>query len=235
MSRHHPLLSILLALALLTACATPGRVRLGQRPSGGEWLTITLQANPEIYPHHFGLRYPQFAIWVQAEGESRAQTLFVTRKTARQAWIGAKRRPESLPIWEGLRDAESSARIAAVSGATPVAREIVLDLPLPPQWQGKALKVFLEANVSFDFNAAYPQPSQGDPAPRSSPVNGQPALLYRAFLPADARPEAVLMAPQGVGDALGRDHALRPDLSRLDTAKRLFLRPAVRRLTHPAE
>lgn len=235
MTRHHVLAASFLAALLLAACAARAPQQLGHPPASGEWLELTLRPNPEVYPHFFGTRYPQLAIWLAREDGSAPQSLFVTAKAAKQTWIGAKARPEALPIWEGIRSAENAAQIAAVSGATPMGEMIVLSAPLPPQYQGQRLSVFVEANVSFDFNAQYPQPAAGDPAPKTSAVNGQPSILFAASLAPAADGTACAFVPVGLGDALGLDHEVRTELDRLSSATRLFRSLTVRRLTAMAK
>lgn len=225
----------LLTLLLYSACASDKFLRIGGAPVNGEWLEITLCPNPEVYPRHFGIRYPQLAIWITTQDGTSPQSLFVTRKSAANNWIGAKTRPEALPLWEGMRQTQTAAQVDAVSGATPQAETIVLLAPLPHSYQGQTLRVFLEANVSFDFNAQYPKPSPDDPAPKTSAVNGQPSILYQAEFGPTA--DGLLHNPAivGVGDALGERHETLSDSNGLTSARFLFKRLAVRRLTAKAK
>lgn len=124
------IITLLLCITLLAACAKHAPEADLSKPH----VTVSLSYTD-------GLKYaPSFAVWVEDEAGNTA-TLFATDKTA----TGLKNRPEALPVWTGVREAD------AASGATPKDKA-ELTLNIPDEFAGKKLKIFVEANASYDYN-----------------------------------------------------------------------------------
>jgi hypothetical protein len=49
---------------------------------------------------------PTFAIWLQEKNSGAIQTIYVTAKAGKNKWILAEARPESVPVWFGIRQKE---------------------------------------------------------------------------------------------------------------------------------
>ncbi len=140
---------------------------------------------------------PQMAVWVEDSDGRFLQTLYVTERIGSQSWRKAPgdntpkeeiRRPESLPVWahrrgrvyaDGLHlPTRENPMTDAISGATPSEGFTLLtDVPRGHD----TLTIYLEVNMSTDFNDAYP----ADAAPGAAGYSGgesgsgQPALVYR--------------------------------------------------------
>jgi hypothetical protein len=171
------ILSLLLAAVMLTACAQHEPETDLSKPN----MTVS-------FGYVDGLRYaPTFAVWVEDEAGNTA-TLFATSKVA----TGLKNRPEALPVWTGIREAD------AASGATP-ADKAKLTLNIPDEFAGKQLKIFIEANASYNYNADFPETS-GD-------VNGQPSEIWTADMDT-TQSGSVTLDMTAAGDVLGADHDL---------------------------
>ncbi|MFZ2631709.1 MAG: hypothetical protein WA081_08790 [Desulfosalsimonadaceae bacterium] len=183
-----------------------------------KYLEIALSFNTENYPWLMGTKYPQLAVWV-ASGDGGHETVFVTQGAGKDNWMFADERPSALPVWAGVRPQKQSPEIDAVSGATPSGEVHTILWDIPKKYEGKDLTVFIEANVSFDYNAYY---SKDETSPGFSDVNGQPSVVWRSLLYIDDGP--VQMTPEivGHGHVLGKNSAIDPDMSKITTAAELF-------------
>ena len=157
MRRIAAIITLLLFVALLPACAKHSPEADLSKPH----VSVSMSyAN--------GLKYaPSFAVWVEDEAGNTA-TLFATDKTA----TGLKNRPEALPVWTGVREAD------VASGATPKDKA-ELTLNIPDEFAGKKLKIFIEANASYDYNGFYAEGLE-EGAEGYSDVNGQPSAVWTA-------------------------------------------------------
>ena len=182
----------------------------GVLPNSGAPVSIEITPG-EHYDHKMRIlpliritNNPQMAIWAETEEGEFIATLFVTERVATQSWRKAPgddtpkdaiRRPEALPIWSH-RSGESPAASAgaasdaapaadAVTGATPAA-SFTVHSRLPQREE--PIVVYLEVNMSTDFNEAYPADAREESVAYSGGPwgSGQPALIYRATLPGDA-------------------------------------------------
>ncbi len=158
---------------------------------------------------------PQIAIWVESEDGSQRQTLWMTKKFAKQLWAGQSydtskvfrgytfprwisRFPEQVPTSEKpLPD--------SVTGASPYS-DLELDLLLPGagKW-----KIFLEANNAFDENENYPNGQLKD---------GQPSVVYSGWVDSSRKGKTVLTLTGWV-DSQGN---IQQDVSKLTTALHIF-------------
>ena len=146
---------------------------------------------------------PQVVLWAESADGEFLRTLYITERIATQSWRGAPgddtpkeeiRRPESLPVWshrhgevysDGLMvPTREEPMPDAVTGATPKG-EFLVQTEIPAGHQ--EVWVYLEVNMSTDFNNAFPAE-----APEGSPSysggewgSGQPALVYRGRLTFD--------------------------------------------------
>ena len=184
MRRIAAIISLLLCAALLPACAKHAPEADLSKPHVAVSMSY---AN--------GLKYaPSFAVWVEDEAGNTA-TLFATDKTA----TGLKNRPEALPVWTGVREAD------AASGATPKDKA-ELTLNIPDEFAGKKLKVFVEANASYDYNDFYAEGLE-EGASGYSGVNGQPSAIWTADMDT-AQSGSATLEMTAAGDVLGADHDL---------------------------
>lgn len=167
------------------------------------------------FSYNEGLRYlPTYAIWVEDESGNLA-TLYATKKAADNRWGGADR-SEVLPIWFGIREAN----VDTVSSATPSGK-VKIQRNLPDQFIGKILKLFIEANASFDYNEFYKEGLMlGDEG--YCDVNGQPSMLWVAELDQEKLHDDVSPSLVGAGDVVGANHEVNNDLDNVTSAKALL-------------
>lgn len=184
----------------------------------GKYLVIALAFNTESYPWLLGTKYPQMAVWVAADSR-RTETVFVTRGAGKDQWMFADERPGALPVWSGIRAEKQGPAIDAVSGATPGGSVHTIRWKIPKTYEDKSLTVFIEANVSFDYNDFY---SKDEESPGFSDVNGQPSVVWQATLPVDGNPRQLTPEIIGHGHVLGKNSAIDPDMSKITTAAELF-------------
>ncbi len=192
------------------------------RPS----LKITVAFNPDIYKSFmFKKFYPTYAIWAEDPATGEVHTIYVTGKAARGTWMMADERPSSVPVWFGVKKREKSGpqglMLDAVASATPSGTSMTHVWQVPDNMLKKKIKVFIEGNVSFDYNDYYRKDAKkGDPG--YSDVNGQPSLVWSAVIetgPVDAEEKPVLI---GHGSVLGENHEIEKDMSRITTARDIF-------------
>lgn len=50
---------------------------------------------------------PTFAIWLEEKNSGTVLTIYVTGKAGKNKWILAETRPESVPVWYGVRQKET--------------------------------------------------------------------------------------------------------------------------------
>ena len=173
---------LLFAAVLLTACTTHTPETDLTKPNA----TVSLS-------YADGLKYaPSFAVWIEDEAGNTA-TLFATSKVA----TDLKNRPEALPVWTGIREAD------AASGATPKDKA-ALTLNIPNDFAGKPLKIFIEANASYDFNDLYAE-GIDEGAEGYNGVNGQPSEIWTANIDT-TQPGIASLELTCSGDVLGADH-----------------------------
>lgn len=197
-------LSALISLIALTAGCAASKTVDAIKPN----ITISFSYAEE-------LRYlPSYAVWVADESGTRA-TLYATGKAAANRW-GGPERPSALPIWSGIRETN----VDTVSSATPISKAFI-QCNLPQQFGRKKLKLYIEANSSFDYNDYYKQGLQSGQEGYND-VNGQPSMLWMAELdPAQVRGETAPILV-GAGEVMGADHGIHDNLSHVTTAKELL-------------
>jgi hypothetical protein len=196
--------------AFVLPCGDPPPEVIDTSSPTGRALEVELELEPDrsAYP-------ATFAVW-RIDSDGTAHTLFATCKVAHDEWDGGGERPYALPVWTELRDraldATPALDVDAITGATPETRlTIVADVP------PGAVEVRIEANASFDTNDAYPD----DP-------NGQPSLVWRAQLGADASgPVDAIVIGHGSPD--GSDADIATDVGGITTATGLLTRATVTR------
>jgi hypothetical protein len=170
---------------------------------------------------------PQMAVWVEDTQGRLLQTLYVTRKFAKQDWGIAPHnrdscfRTSSLPYWlNKYVHAGNRAPTAArplpddVTSATPTGcfDLITTLIPVAPP-----VVVCAEVNNSFDYNRAF------GPGRRESKINGQPAVVYKARVSDNPRLYPVIsMRLAGHSGETGADSNLHTDVSGITTAKNIF-------------
>ncbi len=216
-------LALAIALLSLGACgATPKARDTTAMPQTGSRLEVRLVPGPHYTARRgfgpFGYTVqPQAAAWLETVDGRYLGTLFVTEKAKTRRWMAApaRGRPEALPVWEGLRNAEAEVVSAATAkGETRIASS--LGSALPP---GRYV-VMLEVNRSYDWNETYTKSNSG--------VNGQPSLVYRAeVLTGSAAAEAAFnLVGQGAVD--GADGIIHPVDAGITTALALYSAMTVR-------
>jgi hypothetical protein len=154
---------------------------------------------------------PQMAAWIEDEHGNYVTTISVTEKAARKNWAAAPKegRPEALPVWNHkLPNTVNDDVIDALSSATKNA-SLSSNVDESSLAEGKTYKVFLEINLSFDYNDYYTEDNSG--------VNGQPSLVYQAsFVAGDTgRVNLVLM---GHGSLDGSNGTIDTNMNQLSSA-----------------
>jgi hypothetical protein len=211
MNRKGFFLIVSAALAVSACAGERGAAARGPR------VVIGFEAGPSYRALHWSGIFPmvvrpQMAAWLE-NADGFVETVYVTDKVVREAWIGGIPRPEALPVW---RAASAGSRSTdAVSGATPASgaertREISPVLPA-----GEYV-VMLEVNSSFDFNSAYTE---------AGGVNGQPSVVYSGRIAVGMPGSRAELAPIGTGSLDGSSGEVRPGVGGLTTALELILHP----------
>ncbi len=214
--RQVPIFIIIIALWILAGCA--GMKKAPVADITGRQLKIKFSFNTESYPWVLKTAYPQMTIWVESK-DTPPKTVFVTEGAGQKKWLFADERPGALPVWGGTRSQEKNIQIDAVSGATPVGDTHTISWQVPDIYLGKNITIFIEANVSFDYNEYY---TKDENTPGYSSVNGQPSILYQARCQIDKESKDIVPDIIGHGNVLGTDNNIDPDMSHITTARGLF-------------
>jgi hypothetical protein len=147
---------------------------------------------------------PVTAIWIENPENGRTASLYVTGK--------AKIRPSALPVWAGLETPD------IVTSATPAGPSFEISLQLPKQFIGSSFIIYLETNVSYDYNEYYRENALPSEACYSD-VNGQPSIVWKwtvinsALQIPDTPPEIA-----GHGEVLGANSQISDETSKITTA-----------------
>lgn len=210
----------LLCIVYLAGCAQP--VKKVVIDTAKPHLNLHFALKPDFYPKMFGVKTcrPQMAVWIDVPSTGEEDTLYVTRRGGMNEWLFADNRPSALPVWYGVAGGGQT-DVDAVSGATPRGESFSVTWQLPRRFQTGKIRVFVEANVSFDYNEFYSDDHEpGDPG--YSDVNGQPSVIWRAELDLSQGEQTVTPEIVGHGHVLGADHAIHNNMDSLTSAKELF-------------
>ena len=210
------ILFIPLAIILLVHCA--GLKENKVVDANGRYIEIAFSFNTDHYPWLLGTKYPQLAVWVESDTGDH-ETVFVTQGAGKNKWMFADERPGALPVWLGVRQEKQGPDIDAVSGATPSGEDHAITWQIPEKYNGKDLTVFIEANVSFDYNDFYTR-EESDPG--FSGVNGQPSVVWQVLFTIDDSQKQLTPGIVGHGHVLGKNNAVDSDMSGITTAAELF-------------
>jgi hypothetical protein len=187
-------------------------------------LTIQLTLDQKVYDYTDYGEPPQIAIWLEQPETGKIKTLFVTRRTASDDWMGKMNCPVSLPYWVSrYRKVTGKSQGPdyknplpdALSGATPT-KDLTVKTSLK---KGSKWYYYIEVNASGDYNRFFPSMSdQGIP---DSQGNGQPSLIYKGKITAISGQKDI---PKLVGRTLQLDNTdkINGDLKGIDSAKKLF-------------
>lgn len=148
-------------------------------------LTFQLELNQQIYQDSTWGDPPQLALWLRNQADRSIRTALVTYRTAVCDWIGKVECSVALPYWVSFYNRQTGTKgpptwdnpvADALTCATPRA-SIVISVEVP---RGSRWEVFVEVNVSGDFNRDFPSFSNEGFSDRYG--NGQPSLIYRGFI-----------------------------------------------------
>ena len=216
-----------LMLCILLGCSsTPGQKDVQNIDFSQPYLEFKFTYNYDVYekPSFFLPKsQPTFAIWLEEKYSGAVQTIYVTGKAGKNDWILAEERPDSVPVWYGIKKKETGNEnmgADAITGATPSGETAVIHWQVPRHFRDKQVAVFIEANNSFDHNTYYTD--QKGTAGYSA-QNGQPSLVWRTELDL-SKPMDAHISPEiiGHGSVLGEDHQIYTDVSKITTAQNTF-------------
>ena len=205
-------------LLLLVSCSPGSNVK--KIDPARPYISVEFSFNTASYHSFIKKFYPQIAVWIK-QGELFPRTAYVTAKGAKNDWFGADRRPSALPVWRGIHPPGRKA-IDATSGATPSGTTYRINWNIPTDMDpNKQIKVFIEANISFDYNATWPEKAP-EGSPGYSGVNGQPSLIWQGTI--DRKSGKTDVKPQliGHGSVTGKDSRIYPGLKGITSAKNIF-------------
>ena len=184
-------------------------------------IIINFTFNPESYPWLMGKKFPQLAVWIK-KNVTYQKTIFVTEKGAKKDWFGADERPSALPVWYGVMqaDVKYKEQVESVTGATPSGKKYTVMWQVPEKLINKTINLYIEANVSFDYNDYYNKDLKENEKGFSD-VNGQPSIIWMSSVKLSENnsllPEAI-----GHGHVIGKNSEINKDLSNITTAKKIF-------------
>ena len=167
---------------------------------------------------------PQMAVWLETPDGRTIRTLWVTYRTGACDWKGKASCPVSLPYWVSRYNRETNTtgpptfqQPVADAITRPTPKEEFCETAEVPR--GSTWDYFIEVNVSGDYNAAFP--SVRDDGVEDPQGNGQPSLVYRGRITAEAGARS---APKLVGrtEQLAPVDRLVGDLDGITSAKRLL-------------
>jgi hypothetical protein len=186
------------------------------------YIEIQFSLNKNAYPRLMGFLktcYPQIAIWTKETDSTFEKTIFVTEKGAHKDWTFAESRPSATPVWSGVRNREQQLDIDGISGATPSGETHTVIWPIPKRLVDKKIDIFIEANVSFDYNEHYTDDGKTE---SNTGVNGQPSLIWKSKIELNEQDSVHTPILVGHGHVNGKDDQIHDNLEKVTTAKQLF-------------
>lgn len=190
---------------------------------GEHWLQVTKLGPLNIRST------PQVVIWGEPRNGQDVETLFITRKAGLQRW-GQGSDPtkvlywEALPYWMFRRyeqgyafPTEENPMPDALTGATP---DTDFRVSICLNLEEIHVSLFLEVNMSLDFNEIYSIVSQKG-MKYYNKRSGQPSLIYRAEVNLE-RPGRYEMQLIGHAHPAGANGQLFSDLSGVTTALQMI-------------
>lgn len=165
---------------------------------------------------------PQLAVWIVEQSSNITKTIYVTRRTALNKWVGKLYCKVSLPYWEvstGMREKSKSLRknnLDALTSATSPADQLIIESILDT---GKVWNYFIEVNLSGDYNKSFPL------YPKDVHIdtegNGQPSLVYSGQI---ISKKGSSSTPRLIGRTFQTrvEDTLNTDLSGITTAKNII-------------
>lgn len=168
---------------------------------------------------------PQIAVWITDADGKIEKTLYVTQRASKKNWIGKPKngRPESLPVWYHFANNNDESLITdlshkgaenesldAITSATPKGG-LFFDVDYD-FIKGKDYYIYAELNNSFDYNDNFTKKSSG--------VNGQPSVVYKAKINSQSEGE-VKLDFAGTGSVNGSDGDIHDEGDKLTTAKNI--------------
>lgn len=171
-----------------------------QKDTARPYIVISMNISKLIkYP-------PSFAIWCEDSETKIKSTLFVTEKASKMnSPAGELNRPYNLPVWFSVKEDD----VDVVSMATPALGTKEFQLQIPESLKGKKLNVYIEANVSFDYNEYYRENSTAADAFYNE-CSGQPSVIYKAVLD-NLDGQSVKAGIIGFGNAAGKNGEIHND------------------------
>jgi len=176
---------------------------------------------------------PQFAVWLENPRTGDRKQVFVTNRVSAGDWEGKADVPVALPHWVALfrkpatATPDRSDEEIAISGATPKDEYFRVRAEVTP---GSEWICWIEVNLAGDYNDYYPQFNKTT-FQEDEFSCGQPALLYRTELKADAgmeyHPEIYRMSLWANGE-----NSLAPVDHTITTAQNVFDKIDIR-VIHP--
>ena len=218
-------LCVVLILTLFLLPLQPARAFPSGITDNAVEIRVSMHVNRDIYLQTNYGDPPQLAVWKECVNTGQIKTIWVANRAGRRWWTGKVECLVALPFWESRHQHESGdykkrgllkRLIDAITGATPTGGIFTVSSQAE---NGGVWDVFIEVNVSADFNAAFPYwRSDGFPDHEG---NGQPSLVYKARI--EASP-GLSVKPELAGRT---DHwepvdTLITDLSGITTAKKVL-------------
>ncbi|NMM64747.1 DUF2271 domain-containing protein [Clostridium sp. P21] len=201
----------------------------------GKKLSVSVVKGEE-YLHKFQVNSliniktpPQFAIWIEDLNGNYVDTIYATSKIVNQNWSkdpnnsaqgGKIERKEALPYWMYKRG-NNKINPDIVSSATPKGSSIISNKI--NEKQGGYI-IFMEVNMSTDFNEYYPKNvEKGKDNYSGGPWgSGQPALIYSSNINLNSTNKIYDLKLIGHSSPDGSDGNLYKDLSKVTTAKSII-------------
>lgn len=159
----------------------------GNRKQEAVLLTFQLELNPQVYQDSTWGDPPQLALWLRNQADRSIRTVLVTYRTAVCDWIGKVECSVALPYWVTFYNQQTGTHgpptwdrpvADALTCASPKASlATAIEVPRGTRWE-----VFVEVNVSGDFNRDFPSFSKEGFSDRYG--NGQPSLVYHGYIEA---------------------------------------------------
>jgi hypothetical protein len=222
--------------SLVVGCATsPMEREAPQIDFDRPHMEFKLVYNFDVYqkPSIFSPKsFPTYVIWLEDKSSGNIHPIFITGKAGKNTWIFAESRPESVPVWYGVKqEFKGDLNVDAVSGATPAGEAAVILWQVPQTLINKNVDVYIEANNSYDYNEYYTKVKD---TPGYSGANGQPSLIWKATLDLSEKTnEAISPEIIGHGQVQGLNHQIDPDVSKITTANETFQYIGIRYIVHP--
>lgn len=202
-------------------CRQAPEIFVKEITAGGASVEMVLESGANLWT-----AAPSYVVWAEYI-DGTEESIYVTCKASKEYWEGSGSQEDGLPVWYRIRTeagyTEDDPELDAITTATPTRSSFKIHWEPVPEYREDTIKLFVEANLPYDYNYFYSQ-SKGE--------NGQPSLIWmsRFYFEENQLKQVQPFRIVGRGHPQGLDSKMYYDLNGITTAGQIFNRITLERI-----